>query len=129
MKRFLSGLALLGLLVAEGANLPLETRDGEVCFGGRSLAIRFSTATGLPTEWLADGKVALVAAPSEAHPLEAKEEDGRWSGFRAAPYRGEGIVRVDARTVKSRVVNGPWTFDCYYELHSERSMARRWFEV
>ncbi len=129
MKRFLSGLALLGLLVAEGANLPLETRDGEVRFGGRSLAIRFSTATGLPTEWLADGKVALVAAPSEAHPLEAKEEDGRWSGFRATPYRGEGIVRVDARTVKSRVVNGPWTFDCYYELHSERSMARRWFEV
>ena len=129
MKTMCFLVAVLGLGGAWAAELPLEKTADGVRFGDARLAVAFDAKTGLPKSWTVDGAELLKADPETTVPLEVQEADGKWSGHRRAAYVGQGVARVGDNVVKSRVVNGPWTFDCYYELRSDKHMARRWFEI
>ena len=116
---------LLLLLLARAA------APGGVEVGDSRLSVVFSDASGWPETVRVAGETVLrpSAVPpfeSDVAVLDRHRTNGVW---RTGDVRPKGVRRLDARTACSTVEAGPWTIDCWVELHPESLMVRRWYEI
>lgn len=117
-------LCLLGVLAG------WFVRADDFVLGDERLSVIFSEQTGWPDEVRVGGRTVL--RPSKAPPFEANVpfiDRERTNGVWRTGVHPLGVTRLDERTAKTSVVAGPWTIDCWVELHPDELMIRRWYEI
>lgn len=124
LSRVLLG-GVLGVLVSGFA------RAGAVEIGDGRLSVVFSDLTGWPEEVRVAGETVL--SPSKLPPFEPNAESfdvARTNGvWKSGEIRPLGICRIGGRMARSTVQAGPWRIECWVELHPDRLMVRRWYEI